>query len=32
MCLYMKRLSDVDLGVLEEMLRDAVKRVRAKAA
>ena len=28
-CLYLKRLSDVDLGVLEELVRDSVARMRS---
>jgi len=28
-CLYIKRLSDVDVNVLEEMIQEAVKRLRA---
>jgi hypothetical protein len=27
-CLYIKRLSDVDEGVLEELIRESVKRMR----
>jgi hypothetical protein len=29
-CLYLERLSDVDLGVLEELVAESVARVRAK--
>ena len=29
-CLYLKRLADVDLGVLEELVTESVARVRAK--
>ncbi len=28
-CLYVKRLSDVDLGVLEELVREGLKRLEA---
>ena len=31
-CLYLKRLSDVDLGALEELVAASVARVRAKYA
>ncbi len=29
-CLYLKRLADVDLGVLEELVAESVARVRAR--
>ncbi len=31
-CLYLKRLADVDLGVLEELVAESVARARAKYA
>ena len=29
-CLYIRKLADIDLGILEEIITDSVQRMRAK--